>query len=437
LSDRPTHRPTDRPTHRLPYLILVVPIAHPYLSKVDNGATHFWQFVSQGRKRWRVWQTDPLADWVRFQGVPFSSPSPSPSASRSWKTVFFPDVRCSGVFGEEAMAAANAATDGACGGGGASGSTTDGPSSSSQASSSSSWPLPDPFDDLALEAWLRRLTVEGAEDTSSSSSSSTTSSSGLLNVNKMVVHETVVTAGEIIVIPANAPHAVLQPGSSDGFGDEGEGESGGDKDDDDDDDDDDGITVAVSVNFVDATNVVEARDAALASPVFHGKFRSRLRKFELSPPQQQQHGGGEEKGGGTPVAVSSDGSTDGSGGGGGGGVGASSPAASAEAAKAAVAAAAAAAASGEAAMAVVPASRARWYEQHRMAAMDEPTSRLVQLASVPADELKAALVRAGGGGAYGGGGGAISARYFQVPWAEVAEHRLTHEQVRLANGQVR
>ena len=51
------------------------------------------------------------------------------------------------------------------------------------------------FDDLALEAWLRRLTVEGAEDTSSSSSSSTTSSSGLLNVNKMVVHETVVTAG--------------------------------------------------------------------------------------------------------------------------------------------------------------------------------------------------------------------------------------------------
>ena len=61
----------------------------------------------------------------------------------------------------------------------------------------------------------------------------------------------------------------------------------------------------------------------------------------------------------------------------------SSPAASAEAAKAAVAAAAAAAASGEAAMAVVPASRARWYEQHRMAAMDEPTSRLVQLRPCP------------------------------------------------------
>ncbi|KAJ1450816.1 hypothetical protein M885DRAFT_531234 [Pelagophyceae sp. CCMP2097] len=105
---------------------------------VDDGGTHFWQAVHAGAKEYRV--LDPAA-WPRT------------FTDAGWRRAFFRDVRCSGLFGADAFAAA-ACDDGF----GA--------------------PAVDAFDDAALD----RLGLE--------------------------FYATVVQAGEAIFVPANAPHQV-------------------------------------------------------------------------------------------------------------------------------------------------------------------------------------------------------------------------------------
>jgi quercetin dioxygenase-like cupin family protein len=152
---------------------------------VDSHASHFWQFLWSGRKRWRVLAP---ADWARLE------------SDAAWRQQHFPDLRCSPLFG--------AATDAVC-------DVAGHPGASSV----------DAFDDDAL----RELAALAGP---------------------MRVLEGTLTAGELLFIPANAPHQVLNEATS----------------------------VAVTMNYVDATNADEAAHAHLADHGVHPKFRSRLRK---------------------------------------------------------------------------------------------------------------------------------------------------------------
>lgn len=156
---------------------------------VDAGSTHFWQFLYSGRKRFRVF--NPHA-WGRL----FSD--------HDWQRAFFRDARCTSLFGDEAYHAAGCDDDF----GGA--------------------PI-DAFDEEELE----RLA----------------SQSGI----GLQMREGVIEPGELIYIPANAPHQVQNEGGS-------------------------AWSIATSVNFVDVSNVVQASTALLEAPEFHPKFLARLRK---------------------------------------------------------------------------------------------------------------------------------------------------------------
>ena len=58
---------------------------------VDARATHFWQYVQEGRKRWRIFAPK---DWPRL------------FEATAWRRAFFRDPRCSGAFGSAAVEAA-------------------------------------------------------------------------------------------------------------------------------------------------------------------------------------------------------------------------------------------------------------------------------------------------------------------------------------------
>lgn len=64
----------------------------------DTGSTHFWQHVSSGAKRWRVWRAE---DWPRL----FST-RPLADGTSEWQRAFFRDARCTGLFGTAAAEAA-------------------------------------------------------------------------------------------------------------------------------------------------------------------------------------------------------------------------------------------------------------------------------------------------------------------------------------------
>lgn len=112
-----------------------------------DTATHFWQYLWSGRKRWRVLAP---SDWHRL------------FREDAWRRTFFPDVRCSGAFGEAAATAARCdeALDGAA---------VD----------------LDAFDDDALR---ERAALYGTP---------------------LTVYEGVLRAGELLFIPAGSPHQVM------------------------------------------------------------------------------------------------------------------------------------------------------------------------------------------------------------------------------------
>ena len=151
----------------------------------DTGSTHFWQYLWQGAKRWRVFKT---ADWPRL------------FEPHAWRRAFFRDARCSGLFGPEAMQAANCED-------GFGAVAVDG------------------FDDDAL-----RKLADGAP---------------------LEYYEAELQPGELIFVPSRAPHQVINVA---------------------------GPAVAISMNYVDFTNL-EARERwHLENAGVHDKFRSRLNK---------------------------------------------------------------------------------------------------------------------------------------------------------------
>ena len=90
----------------------------------------------------------------------------------------------------------------------------------------------------------------------------------------------------------------------------------------------------------------------------------------------------------------------------------------------------------------VPGSKARWFERFKMALLDDATFRLQELASVPTETLAEALARGltptdASPPASSRKSGGLSGEVFQVPWSDLEQHQLTHEQTRLAGGQVR
>jgi hypothetical protein len=152
----------------------------------DKGGTHFWQYVWEGAKRWRIFAP---ADWPRlFRTEP-------------WRRAFFRDPRCSGLFGKAAEEAA-ACDDGF-----------------------GALP-PDAFDDDELE----RLARESGDV-------------------PLQVFEGTLRPGELLFVPANSPHQVVNVG---------------------------GAGVAMSMNFVDFSNAQLHFDTLLETAQTHPKFRSRL-----------------------------------------------------------------------------------------------------------------------------------------------------------------
>ena len=117
---------------------------------VDAWATSFWQFLHVGRKRWRVVRPE---DWSRVL------------AGDNWRRAFFPDKRCTGMFGGEPRARAIEA--GECRG----------------------TVLPDPFDDEALSNHLRNDVTTSAP-------------------SPLLVFEGEAEKGDLVIIPPGAPHAV-------------------------------------------------------------------------------------------------------------------------------------------------------------------------------------------------------------------------------------
>ena len=117
----------------------------------DKHATHFWQYVWQGAKHWRIFSS---ADWPRL------------FRPEAWRRAFFRDPRCSGLFGKAAEEAA-VCDDGF-----------------------GALP-PDAFDDDELERLAR-------------------ASGGI----PLEVFEGILRPGELLFVPANSPHQVLNVGGA-------------------------------------------------------------------------------------------------------------------------------------------------------------------------------------------------------------------------------
>lgn len=81
---------------------------------------------------------------------------------------------------------------------------------------------------------------------------------------ELEVFEATLGAGDTLFVPANSPHQVLNR-------DDAEGRP----------------ATAVSMNFVDASNLEEARRASLQNPDVHPRFRPRLRKGGVPVPGSQ------------------------------------------------------------------------------------------------------------------------------------------------------
>ena len=145
---------------------------------VDAGASHFWQFLWQGRKTWRVFKA---TDFPRFFD------------ELSWQRSFFRDARCTGVFGAAASSAAGCELEGFGG-----------------------QPF-DGFDDAVLDS------LGGIE-----------------------YYETELQPGELIFVPAHSPHQIRNM---------------------------DAVNVAVSMNFVDSSNVADMRQQLLEAPAYHHRLR--------------------------------------------------------------------------------------------------------------------------------------------------------------------
>lgn len=156
----------------------------------DTGSTHFWQFVWSGRKRWRVWRAE---DWPRL--FEFAA----------WRRAFFRDARCSGLFGADAQAAA-------------------------WCDDGFGAVLADGFDDAALE----RLAAQHRDGA------------------PLRFYEATLRPGEMIFVPARAPHQVLNVGGA--------------------------PSIALSMNYVDFTNLQAREHWHLENADLHPKFRARLNK---------------------------------------------------------------------------------------------------------------------------------------------------------------
>ena len=154
----------------------------------DKGGTHFWQYVWAGAKRWRIFAP---SDWPRL------------FEEDAWRRAFFRDPRCSGLFGAAAEAAA-----GCDDGFGAL--------------------LVDAFDDAGLESLAAQ------------------SGGAPLEVFEATLHP-----GELLFVPAGAPHQVVNVG---------------------------GAGVAMSMNYADFTNAQEAFHTLLENAKLHPRVRSRLNK---------------------------------------------------------------------------------------------------------------------------------------------------------------
>ena len=162
----------------------------------DTGATHFWQYVWQGAKRWRVFRAE---DWPRL------------FPPLMWQRAFFRDARCTGLFGAAAAAAAHC---------------DDGFGAV----------LVDGFDDDGLA----RLMARGPP---------------------LAFWEGTLRARELLFVPSRMPHQVVNVGG--------------------------GVAVAVSMNYVDRTNLAERRRWHLENTELHDKFRARLNKSGRVVPGSQ------------------------------------------------------------------------------------------------------------------------------------------------------